>query len=209
VLIPARIILSLSVVWAAAALIAQVIAARGGGRKDYSQRSGDPRRGMVYNFTAAMMPSHKETVKLHVLEFAAGVVMHVGVIVAIVALASAILSPPVAWRALALAWPINAIALLAGVGLLLRRTGSSRLRVLSVPDDYLAILATCGLLAMSLLPFKESYQQVLFLIYGCVLFFYMPLGKLRHALFFFVVRGEYGRRLGYRGVFPPAATRTE
>jgi hypothetical protein len=46
-----------------------------------------------------------------------------------------------------------------------------------------------------------------FLIYAGVLFLYFPLGKLRHAVFFFVARADYGRRLGYRGVYPPARTR--
>ena len=47
------------------------------------------------------------------------------------------------------------------------------------------------------------------MIYTGLLLVYLPLGKLRHAVFFFVARGDYGRRLGFRGVYPPAATRAE
>ena len=31
----------------------------------------------------------------------------------------------------------------------------------------------------------------------------LPLGKLRHMAFFFAARADLGRRLGYRGVYPP------
>ena len=33
--------------------------------------------------------------------------------------------------------------------------------------------------------------------------FYLPLGKLRHVLFCPVARLDLGRRLGYRGTYPP------
>ena len=35
-----------------------------------------------------------------------------------------------------------------------------------------------------------------------------PAGKLRHAVFFFLARVDLGRRLGWRGVYPPAAGRS-
>jgi hypothetical protein len=40
-------------------------------------------------------------------------------------------------------------------------------------------------------------------LWGAAAFFaYVPLGKLRHAVFFFVARGDLYARLGARGVVP-------
>ncbi len=79
---------------------------------------------------------------------------------------------------------------------------------MSAPDDYIAILATCGLLALASGYPIDAASDVVTLIYAVLLFAYLPLGKLRHAVFFFVARGDYGRRLGRRGVYPSATART-
>ena len=73
----------LALLWSILALLYQWYVAWGGGRRDYSAQSGRPMRGMLYNFTIAMLPSHKETVRLHPLKFLAGIVMHIGGFVAI------------------------------------------------------------------------------------------------------------------------------
>ena len=54
------------------------------------------------------------------------------------------------------------------------------------------------------LPFPGPASGALLLGYAALIFLYLPLGKLRHAVFFFVARGDYGWRLGHRGVYPPA-----
>jgi len=92
---------------------------------------------------------------------------------------------------------------------LVRRTLSTDLRAMSAPDDYVAITVTCGLLALAALMGGDRDHQLTLLIYAGLFFVYFPLGKLRHAVFFFVARGNYGRRLGYRGVYPPPRTRVE
>jgi nitrate reductase gamma subunit len=101
------------------------------------------------------------------------------------------------------------LALLAGLYLLVQRLLSPTLRAMSAPDDYLAILASCGLLALASLRRIGPDDEILLLLYAFLLLIYVPLGKLRHVVFFFVARADYGRRLGYRGVYPPAATGAE
>lgn len=197
----ARVLLMLSLIWAIAALTVQVRAVRR--RRDYSRPAGDPRRGVVYSFTTAMLPTHKEAARLHAVEFGAGTLMHVGVIAALAqALASlgAVSIPVPVWLAL----PLWTVSLVAGLGLLARRMVARDLRVLSAPDDYLALLTTIGLLAFAGWSACAPAMQAAFLIYTAALLAYLPLGKLRHAVFFFVARADYGRRLGYRGVWPPA-----
>lgn len=204
-----RVLVLLSMLWAALALVVQVLVARGGGRRDFSKRAGRPAGGMAYNFTVAMMPAHKETVKLHPAKFAVGVVMHIGVIVALAGVVLLVVWPTVGCDVIAFARPLTGLSLLAGIYLFVRRIFSQDLRAMSVPDDYVAILATCGLLALAALYPVDVRSQTVFLIYAGLLLLYLPLGKLRHAVFFFVARGEYGRRLGHRGVYPPPAAGTE
>lgn len=205
----AKAFLLLSLLWAVIALTRQVLQARGGGRRDYSRPAGSPLRGILYSFTAGMTPAHKESVRLHPAEFALGLVMHVGVIACIVAVILLLVWPAGGARLLVLLRLPATVALGAGICLLLRRCLSPLLRRLSTPDDYLAILATCGLLACCALPAVDTDGQLIRLIYAALLFAYLPLGKLRHAVFFFVARGDYAYRLGYRGVYPPARARTE
>jgi hypothetical protein len=204
-----KVVVALSMSWAIIALLVQVLSARAGGRIDYSARSGNPVRGLVYNFTVAMMPAHKETVSRHPVKFAIGVVMHIGVILVLLGVALLLAWPAGGDRLLSFVRPLVALSLVAGIYLVVRRVLSPNLRAMSAPDDYVAILASCGLLGLaSLLP-ASTHNQTVLLIYAGLLFLYFPLGKLRHAVFFFVARGDYGRRLGHRGVYPPAAAGTE
>ncbi|HSG82574.1 MAG TPA: hypothetical protein VLC48_10005 [Gemmatimonadota bacterium] len=200
-----KIFLGLSALWAAIALAYQVGAARGGGRTDYGARAGSSLRGILFNFTRGMSPAHKESVSQHPFKFAVGVVMHLGVIFALLAVLMLLVAPAVGEAALGIGWPLLALSLVSGLYLFVRRPLSADLKAMSAPDDYLAILVSCGLLAVSLLYALDRVSPAAFLIYAAVLFLYLPLGKLRHAVFFFVARSDLGRRLGYRGVYPPAA----
>lgn len=200
-----RLFVLIALAWTIVALITQVFAAWGGGRRDFSVASGDPTRGMLYSFTYAMLPSHKETVWRHPVKFAIGVLMHVGALVALLDVILLAVQP--AWGAPALLWsvPALAIGLPAGIYLFIRRCTSPLMRAMSCPDDYLAMLVTVLLTAMVLLAAILPTLHSILLIFTGLLLVYFPLGKLRHAVFFFVARGDYGRRLGYRGVYPPSA----
>jgi hypothetical protein len=193
----ARIFCALAALASIAALAWQLRAARGGGRVDRSVAAGDPARGVRYAFTVAMLPRHKETVRLHPLEFTLGLLLHAGALPALLGAALAAAAPGAGLAVLAALRPLFALALVSGLALLARRVFSTRLRALSIPDDYLAIAATCGLLACA---WRGSAP--LRLAYAGALFLYLPLGKLRHAVFFFAARGDLGRRLGRRGVYP-------
>ncbi|UCD74881.1 MAG: hypothetical protein JSV91_13975 [Phycisphaerales bacterium] len=201
-----EVFVALSILWAAVSLLVQVVAAWGGGRKDYSRPAGSPIRATLYNFTVAMTPAHKESIRLHPMKFAAGVVMHSGALIALLGAMLLLVWPAAGLEIMSLLRPLAAIALLAGLYLLVRRFTDANLKVVSAADDYLAILATCGLLLLACVYRIDADNQTVFLIYTGGLFIYLPLGKLRHAVFFFVARGDYGRRLGYRGVYPPAAS---
>jgi hypothetical protein len=204
-----KLVVLLSALWASVALAAQVLRAHGGGRQEHSRRAGSPARGLIYNFTVAMSPGHKESVSRHPIKFVVGILMHVGVAVSLVCVFLLLVWPEGGYRLLALVRPLTGSALLAGVYLLVQRIFSPTLRAMSAPDDYLAIVASCGFLALAALRPIGPGDETAFLVYATLLLIYLPLGKLRHVVFFFVARADYGRRLGYRGVYPPAAAGTE
>lgn len=150
-----------------------------------------------------MLPAHKESVRHHPGKFLIGVALHVGVLLALALLLLLAVRPTLALAALPWARPLLLLALAAGLILAARRALSPTLRFMSTPDDYLAIAASCGLLALTALAPAHPRLPAVALIYGGALLLYLPLGKLRHAVFFFAARLDYGRRLGYRGVYPP------
>lgn len=193
---------ALALAWALVALIGQVLLARGRGRTDYSARAGSPGRGVLHAFTVAMLPAHKESVRHHPGKFAVGVLLHVGVVAAlveIVARIAGVSAAPVVTAVCALA------ALPAALFLLVRRVVSPVLRAMSAPDDFVSILAVAALLALAALHGFGATDPAVLLAYAIPFLVYLPLGKLRHSIFFFVSRADFGRRLGYRGSMPLAA----
>ena len=150
-----------------------------------------------------MTPAHKESLRLHRFDFAVGLVMHLGVVLSLITLAVVLLNSSRVLEIVSFAWPLLALTSVAGLFLFIRRMRSPILRAMSSPDDYLANLATVGLMVAACLAMTigEPGSGVL-LTYSILFFVYLPLGKLRHVVFFFIARGDLGRRLGYRGVYP-------
>lgn len=188
--------------WAAGALFTQVRAARP--RRDLSVAAGIPRHGQIYFFTVAMLPAHKESVRNHPLEFAIGTLMHAGLLAAFFGAFLAVIHAAAGSAFLRLIWPLFALSFVAAISLLLRRVFGRTLRRMSSPDDYLAITASAGFLAMVLLAGLNERALPAALCYSTLLLIYIPLGKLRHAAFFFAARADLGGRLGYRGALPPS-----
>ena len=198
-----RMAVLVALVWAVAALTVQIWRARGRGRVDLSRPAGSPLLGLVYNFTFAMLPAHKEIARLHPAESLTGIALHLGIAAA---LARVLLLLPETPPFESPSW-LNvtaAIGALAATALLIRRMGSTLMRTISVPDDYLAAGATLGLLVLASMP--AAWTGPILLGYTALFLAYLPLGKLRHAAFFFAARAEFGWRLGRRGAFPPART---
>ncbi|MFA4986085.1 MAG: hypothetical protein WC712_05830 [Candidatus Brocadiia bacterium] len=188
--------------WAVIFLLVQYMAARGAAVKDYSTPAGSPLRGMIYAFTTGMLPAHKETVRKHPVKFLIGVTMHGGALFSILVALLLIAFPGMGSIYPPVTIPFLAVCAACGVYLFIRRVFSANLRAMSNFDDYFAAVATAGFIAAAALHEYGTIGTPAFLLISSGLFLYLPLGKLRHALFFFVARADYGRRLGYRGVYP-------
>jgi len=200
-----KLLAGASMVWAVVALIWQVLAARGGGRREYSLPAGAPLLGIAFNFTYAMLPTHKESARLHPFKFAVGMLLHAGILAALSVVVLAVAWPTAARAAAPWLVPLLALALPAGLYLLVRRALDPTLRAMTSFDDFLAITAVIALLVLTGLFGGGLLRPTVVIAFAIPFFAYLPLGKLRHAMFFFVARADYGRRLGHRGVFPGAA----
>jgi nitrate reductase gamma subunit len=79
----------------------------------------------------------------------------------------------------------------------------SELRSLSSPDDYISnILVTLfQLLSGLVLLVPEAIPG--YFIMASLLLLYFPIGKLKHAIYFFAARYQLGLFYGWRGVWPP------
>ena len=152
-----------------------------------------------------MLPRHKESVRNHPFKFVVGMVMHLGVIAALAGALMLVFQPAAGVIWMARLRPLFVAGLAAAAYLFVRRCLSADLKAMSTPDDFLAVLSTCGLLAVMALVDAGPHGPVAALLYTAALLVYVPLGKLRHAVFFFAARAEYGGRLGWRGVYPPPA----
>ncbi|MDQ7778414.1 MAG: hypothetical protein RDV41_01735 [Planctomycetota bacterium] len=188
--------------WAAIALLVQLLRARGT-RVELGERAGSPLAGIAYNFTGAMLPSHKESATLHLSKFFVGVTMHIGAFTAFACLLLSRFGVNLTGRARYPLVVIVGLGLAAGIFLCFRRVFSITLRRISSPDDFVAILATCGLMATTAVFLLYPPALTAAYIYAAVLLVYLPFGKLRHVVFFFAARAEFGARLGARGVYPP------
>ena len=196
------IVTTASIGWTIALLFMQFLKAWSGGRNDFSRKAGNPKSAVVYNFTIAMLPTHKETIRNHPIKFMVGITMHMGAFYSILRVFILLFFPGVFFQYPQLLGIALIVPILCGIYLFIRRIVSANMRSMSSFDDYFAILMTTGITVFSALFELNIVSGSTFLIAASVLFFYMPLGKLRHVLFFFLARINYGGRLGYRGVYP-------
>lgn len=170
--------------------------------KDRSQPKGNPNTGIAYALSLGMMPWAKESTRRHALAYLRGVGFHVTVFLS---LALFLASP---WLDLVPGALRSGLAALCGLGSLLALLGflsrfsEKSLKALSTPDDYFAILlvslflgcAAAMLLNLALLPWFYAASALLFV--------YMPLGKIRHCIYFAFSRIFFGRFFGRRAVLP-------
>jgi hypothetical protein len=174
---------------------------------DRSPAKGSPQNGVLYAFTLGMAPWAKESTRRHFIAYLRGIGFHVALFVGLAALT---LSP---WwtmlPALALtllAWVTSFGAALAAAGVWMRWT-EANLRALSTPDDYAAVsLVTLFLATVTAALLNAAWLPVMYAV-SAIMLVYIPLGKIRHCLYFFFSRRFFGLFIGRRAVLHSEATR--
>lgn len=169
--------------------------------KDYSSPIGNVSSGILYSFTGAMSPFKKESAYLHLPTYTAGMIFHTGTFLSFLWLILLFFNVPYSeWLSYASIIFLIASAI-CGISILIKRFIKANLRNMSAPDDYFSnMLVTVFQLCTALTLYREALLPVLF-IYGSILFIYMPIGKLRHSIYFFTSRIYLGMYYGKRGVW--------
>jgi nitrate reductase gamma subunit len=90
----------------------------------------------------------------------------------------------------------------SGFFILIKRLSLSKLRNLSNPDDYISnFLVTIFQVATILLLLTGQKAEFQHNIIASILLLYLPLGKLKHVVYFFAARYQLGLFFGRRGVW--------
>jgi hypothetical protein len=179
-----------------------------GNKPYYSIPRGNALRGVAYAFGRGMMPQAKESTRLHIFSYLAGMTYHLGIFCGFGILFFRVFSlhaPAPGQNILRVA---VGLGLLSGVGLLFKRILMPKLRRLSQPDDFGANIIVDIFLASALAASLDARAVPLLLGYSIFLFLYIPVGKIRHCVFFFYSRFLFGFFFGRRGVLPPGLDRS-
>jgi hypothetical protein len=184
-------------------LAALLLRARAFGKRQlFATPAGDSAAGVRYAFTKAMLPQAKESVMMNLPSYAAGMAFHMGVFVSFGWLAAAVAG--VALPGL-VAWVVRtfaAVGALGGLILLVKRCVKPHLRELSRPDDFVSnLLTTCFVALACATSFSPTLTSA-WLAIATALLLYIPIGKIRHCVFFFTSRYHLGAFFGRRGTFP-------
>ncbi len=158
---------------------------------------------IAYSFTGAMNPAKKESAFLHLPTYTAGILYHLGSFVSVLILILNLLIPITTGSGFWLLSIFLFVSGICGLAILIKRIVKPSLRSLSNPDDYLSnLLVTLFQLTTALSLIIPTVRPVYFIV-SAILFFWFPVGKLRHAVYFFAARYHLGLFFGRRGVWPP------
>ncbi|MDR2868700.1 MAG: hypothetical protein LBV46_04075 [Bacteroidales bacterium] len=190
---------------------------------EYSDKTGSVGKGVVYSNTTAMLPQNKESAMHHLPTYGLGIIFHIGTFISL--LCFVLFFFPFFNHWIERFWLLNTILplclmLSAGCGfaLFIKRLISKDLKPLSTLDDYLSNLLTSLFQLFTALMFFCMQNGVAVDIYAIVvayyavatlLFLYMPLGKLRHVVYFFAARYHLGFFYGWRNVWPTKTMNNE
>ena len=191
-----------------------------GAPKDLSEASGSVSSGVIYSNTSAMLPMQKESAYKHLPTYTAGIIFHIGTFVAFFCFILSYFEVVLeflfqnTWISLLVAL-CTGLGACCGIGLIIKRLTSKKLRPISNIDDYISVtLTTLFQLTIALLftafVFRDFFSSLpievmltFCLVSSALLFIYLPFGKLRHVVYYFAARYHLGFFYGRRGTWPP------
>jgi hypothetical protein len=91
----------------------------------------------------------------------------------------------------------------SGLLILAKRIVNPALGSLSNPDDYISNILVTLFQAMTAAFLADRAFIMIYFLSASALLLYLPLGKLKHAVYFFAARYHLGYYFGYRGTWPP------
>ena len=170
--------------------------------RDLARPAGSEKKGIRYSFTTGMSPAKKESAYLHLPTYAAGLVYHLGTFLSFGLLAASLFNVNPTGFLAGLFCGFLLISFSSGLFILIKRLWMRKMRILSNPDDYLSnLLVTLLQASTALSMFPGAEFVVIRFIIASVLLLYLPLGKLKHVVYFFAARYQLGIFFGRRGVW--------
>ena len=170
---------------------------------DFSEKRGKINSSIAYSFTGAMSPTKKESAYLHLPTYTAGLLYHLGTFLSIFVFAILIIGKvPEGWFVYAILG-ILLISGISGTAILFKRLFKNQLRDLSNPDDYISNFLVTLVQLLSIAAILNHTLLPVYFVIVSLLFLYLPLGKLKHTIYFFAARYHLGIFYGWRGVWPP------
>jgi hypothetical protein len=168
---------------------------------DLAVAKGRPAGAVFYSLVGAMMPWKKESARLHLPVYALGVGYHIGTFASFFWLVVLFFHLRLPHLAASVSAGFLGLTAAAGLALLLRRAASANLRYFSCPDDYFSNALVTGFQVLTAATLLHAGLSPGLFIYASVLLIYLPLGKLRHAIYFASARYHLGVFYGRRGVW--------
>lgn len=173
-----------------------------GAPKDYARPKADPSSAIRYSFTGAMNPKKKESAFLHLPTYTAGMVYHIGTFLSVFLLLVFLTGFPFEGLLARICAYFLIVSFACGIGIFIKRVVTKELRSLSNPDDFISnLLVTFLHLFTARYLLFENFALPYYLLTSA-LFLYLPLGKLKHVVYFFAARYQLGLFFGKRGVWP-------
>lgn len=197
-------------------LISFVHLAHKGLPNDLATPQGSTAKGIVYAHTVAMSPTHKESAYKHLPTYTAGIIYHLGTFLSLLLYVWVLCCRSFGWHAPRWLYLVFAACLListvCGIFIFGKRCLRKDLRSLSVPDDYISNGLVTGFQGLTALLLIFPHATVLgictlltvYALWGALLFLWIPCGKIRHLLYYFLARTHLGVFYGRRGTWPPA-----
>ena len=170
--------------------------------REFAMPRGKVSPAIKYSFTGAMSPFKKETAYRHFPTYTAGIIFHLGTFLSFFWLIFHFFNIYISqFLNYSFAFFI-AISSICGLSILIKRIVIKKLRFISNPDDYASNILVTGFQIISALTIIWNQMVPILFIYASVLFLYLPLGKLRHTVYFFSSRIHLGIFFGRRGTWP-------
>ncbi len=169
----------------------------------YAKSQGRVGKGIIYSFGRGMSPFEKESAQKHPITYILGVTYHIGIFLSITFLGLGLFKIKISPVIIITFRIFLLTGLFSGIFLLLKRIFSPVLRSISCPDDFISNALVDNFMLFSVLFSYSALFLPVLAITAVIMFLYIPLGKIRHCAFFFVIRILFGLFYGRRGVYPP------
>lgn len=176
---------------------------RYGNPNDFSKPLGNTQKAIRYSFTGAMSPARKESAFLHLPTYTAGILYHIGTFLSAFLFILFLLKyePSRFTGYVILAFLL--VSGISGLAILIKRLANKKLRYLSNPDDYISNFMVTSIHFFTAFVLYYPMAFPAYFIATGILLLYLPLGKLRHTVYFFAARYHLGLFYGWRGTWPP------